>query len=384
MVASSTLLMGAPIGWRIDGTGIAPDANPVLDWSTSRNLLWSTPLEAEGNATPMFLNGRIIVTEEQNKVVSVDAATGEVVWRKEIELTLQDGKLSKTHAVNGYASPSPVSDGESIFVKFGTGDVAALDHDGNVLWSVHTSFPKHGWGTSATPVLVGSRLLIHISDELHSLDAATGEKQWTARTAVSNWGTPFLVRLGDHDALVTTAGELVSAEDGSVLQSGLVKLPYGSPVVADGVVYAIDNEGAVAARLPDSPGGEASRLWHNPLEKPLLDRFYASPIVHEGLLYGVNQQGHLVVLDAGTGTLVYSQKLPFPRGTVYPSPVLAGGRLYVSHEGGKTLTLEPGREYSELAQSSLTHFRATPLFVGDRIYVRTLEALCCIGEAAGT
>ena len=156
MIASAAVLSGAPVGWRAGGTGIAADAEPVLDWSDSTNLAWTTPLADEGNATPLLLSGRLIIGEEQNKVLSVDAATGEVLWRTEIELTLKDGELPKTHQINGYTSPSPITDGESIFVVFSTGDVASLDQQGEVLWSTHTSFTEHQWGASATPVLVGS------------------------------------------------------------------------------------------------------------------------------------------------------------------------------------------------------------------------------------
>jgi len=118
------------------------------------------------------------------------------------------------------------------------------------------------------------------------------------------------------------------------------------------------------------------KLWQ---ASPPRDRYYASPIVHEGLLYAINQRGHFSVLDAANGTILYSKKLSL-RGTMYPSITLAGGNLFVSDDQGTTLVVKPGREYLELAANRLEPFRSNPVFAGKRLYIRGLKHLYSIGK----
>ena len=104
----------------------------------------------------------------------------------------------------------------------------------------------------------------------------------------------------------------------------------------------------------------------------------ASAAYHDGLLYAGGRNGIMDVTDAETGRSVYRKRLDV--GELFSSVAVAGNRIFVSGKDGKTLVLEPGRGYQELAVNELERFSSTPLFVGDRVYVRTDRAIYCAGK----
>ncbi len=156
------------------------------------------------------------------------------------------------------------------------------------------------------------------------------------------------------------------------------KLDYCAPIVEDSVVYFIIQKGGRAIRLSAEPGETITLdvLWET---NPRDDRYYASPVIHEGLIYAVTQKGILSVIDANTGQVVYERSLDLGGGTVFPSVTLSRDYLYVSSDNGTTVVLQPGREHQEVARNSLEAFRSSPIFANDRMYVRGLQHLYCIG-----
>jgi outer membrane protein assembly factor BamB len=281
-----------------------------------------------------------------------------------------------THTVNGYSSPTPVAAGKRVFVLFGTGVAAAFDLEGKRQWARVVGRPTNAWGHSASPVLVDGKLIVHIDRTLHALDPESGETIWTAQSA-SFWGTPLPVRIGRSTAVLTTGGDLVRCSDGAIVARGIGRMPWTTPIIEGGVIYIVDQHGAGAYRLPErlDDSVDVEVLWQ---AAPRKDRYYASPVLHEGLLYAITQGAVFTVLDAGDGTIVYSKNIGL-KGTVYPSICLAGGKLYVSSDQGRTLVIEPGSEYRELASNELEPFRSSPVFDGSQIYIRGLKHLYCIG-----
>ena len=249
-----------------------------------------------------------------------------------------------------------------------------------------------GAGTSASPVLCGDLLLVHIYG-LTALNTSSGQVIWKAN-ANAHWGSPVLTAIGNEPVLVMTGGELVRVSDGKILTTGLgtigylppVMEGYNAPVVQDGVVYYANKPTARAAKLPAQTTEVAAQtepLWQGKLLGDRyggFPRYYSSPVVSQGLVYALAQNNTLTVLDAVKGDTVYEQKLPLKNGCCYPNLTLAGKYLYASSDTGVTVVLEPGRAYKEIAINTLEPFRSTPIFDGKRMYVRTLKNLYCIGE----
>src|SRR5262249_19529041 len=131
----------------------------------------------------------------------------------------------------GDTTPSPVSDGKRLWVFIGTGIVACHDLDGKTRWMNWYDLPQTtGYGRSASPVLIGDRLLVHFGP-LACLDAATGKLLWQNDSAQAGYGTPVPARLGELDVVITPKGQVVRVADGKTLASDLGNCTYTSPVV---------------------------------------------------------------------------------------------------------------------------------------------------------
>jgi outer membrane protein assembly factor BamB len=436
------LILAATIaGWRTDGTGRYPDAQPVTEFSTEQNVVWHTPLPKWSNASVVLSGDRLFTGAEPATLVCLNAADGKVLWERantyadafpaeaakireaqrqtepmqtelrDLEKQLRGIKkkrkdapddkdlaaqetgatekiedlkkrlaafdqwrMPQAHDANGFSSPTPVTDGQSVYALFGNGVAACYDRDGHRQWIQLVEKPTAGWGQSSSPALVAGKLVVLIN-ALYALDAKTGAPAWRAASK-QRWGSPVAARVGELDVIVTPAGEIVRARDGEVLVTGLGALDYNVPLVQDSVAYFIQHAGKAVKLIPAGDNVKTEVLWTT---HPKNDRYYSSPVLLDGLLYAVNQKGDFSVIDAATGAVVHERKLAL-EGTAYPSVTLAGKYLVIGSEGGTTLVLEPGREPRLIATNRLPRYRSSPVFAGQRMYLRTLEGVLCAGK----
>lgn len=288
--------------------------------------------------------------------------------------------LPATHGTNGYASATPVTDGKTIFCVFGTGVVTAFDLDGNRRWLKLVEKPTHEWGHCASPVLADGKLIVHLLEAV-ALDPATGNELWRTKARPA-WGTGAVTRIGDTAAIALPCGLVLRVADGAVLIKDLPYLDYNSPVVQDGVLYYIQTQ-ATAWKLPAAVA-EPLPMKLTPQWKTAIpnDRYYASPLVHDGIVYDTNQAHMFTALDAATGAVLYSQKLELGGGQAYPSVTLGGGLLFSGGESGAMCVLQPGREFKQVGKNSVDRMRASPVFAGERLYLRAIDTLFCIAAPA--
>jgi outer membrane protein assembly factor BamB len=295
--------------------------------------------------------------------------------------TFSKYKLPATHPVNGYSSPTPVTDGKVVCVVFGTGVASSYDLEGNRKWAKMLLKPPQEWGHSASPLLVGDRFLAHIGDHLIALNKENGEELWRTPARVG-WGSAIGTRVGHEDVVVTPDGDILRVRDGRKIAAGIGSLTYNAPVANSGIVYFVDGERtSLALRLPQEAADSIRPevLW-SVKDTIAKERYYASPVALGGVIYGIMQRNVLSALDAATGERVYDRNMDLGGGTVFPSITAAGNYLFVSSDSGTTIVLEAGREYKEVAANHLEAFRSCPVFVGDRIYIRAHKTLYCIGS----
>ncbi|MEI6501947.1 MAG: PQQ-binding-like beta-propeller repeat protein [Armatimonadota bacterium] len=285
----------------------------------------------------------------------------------------------KTYAINGFSTPTPVCDGQRVYALFNHGVVAAYDLDGNLLWRRFTEKSNSEWGHSTSPVIADGKLIIHILN-LTALDLATGKEIWKVRLP-EDWGTPQVGKIGDTAIIVTANGDLVRASDGKVLASKLCRLEYGDPILAGDRLYFIHNDGGTAPRafkLPasiDEANFKPELLWTAEIRK---DRYYAASVLDNGIIYAVTQTGILNAIDTETGKVIYEQALG-AKPTYYPAIAMAGNFLFVSNDQGTTFVIKPGRTFELVGQNNLEPFRSCPVFIGNKLYLRGLKNLYCIG-----
>lgn len=361
------------IGFRGMGAGLYPDAKPLVNWSPTSGVVWCTAMPDWSNASPVPVGKRIFVCAEPATLVCVNADTGKIEWQD----TVPDlpSPPPKAHQANGYTSATPCTDGKKIWAVFGQGVVACWELSGKRLWSKTLEAPPNKeWGGCISPRLAAGKLIVQF-DNLFGLDPSSGAILWKSKSPWG-WGSPVVAKVGGVDVLYTCKGAVVDAATGKELMKGLPQLAYNSPCLVDGVLYYVQQPPGAFA-LPESPAEKPSSLWTN---ITITDgRYYATPLVHDGLVYAVNQGQKLTVMDKKSGAVVYENNLNFLQKVAYPSPTLGGKHIFISSEGGQTVVIEPGREYKEVSRNTLEAFRSCPVFVGDRLYIRGLKNLWCIG-----
>lgn len=295
----------------------------------------------------------------------------------------------------GNASATPVTDGHFVYVVFGTFVVASFDLDGNRRWIRYLPHPeerrleKEQLHVGGSPILVAGRLIVPMV-ELYGLDPATGQTVWTV-PRFHHFGTPRATRLDGADVIVTPGGGLICAEDGVLLTPELRDNQQLAPVLTDSLVIVpgfFGNSGTSKMeawplpRLSDlTPDRDPSPpLWVRNLGT---SEYWGTPLVTDGRILGLDIKGHLNVFDVQTGDLLKSIDLTagLGGGGGGPSPVLAGDQLYLTANDGTTLVLESKEPYSTLARNVLPgDTRATLAAHGNRLYLRTADALYCVGQ----
>lgn len=433
VVGFSSALAAAPVGWRTDGTGRYLGVEPPATWSAQENVAWKVKLPGRSNGSPIVVGERIFVVSDPAEVLCLNAADGEIVWRrscglaelygadKAAEITAENKRLrdekqklerelgtvkddpekqpplkaqiadrqqaleqlakqfpTPPELANGETTNSaatPVSDGARVYAQFGNGVACACTLTGEVVWAKYLEWPTIGFGGSSSPLLCDGKLVLHLND-LMALDCGTGEIVWRMPLAARH-ASPLAAEIDGRAVIVSPAGAIVRCADGKVLlKDDRLSSSECSSIVHDGILYRATDGRAAAFRISaDGENVALERLWE---EKISSGRRTPSPVWHDGLLYTANTDGILDVLDAATGTEIYRRRLNI--GSLYSSAVFAGGSLYFSGTKGTTLVVAPGREFEERAKNELEPLGSNFVFADRRIYVRTKAHLYCLGQ----
>lgn len=380
-------------GWRGDGSGVYRNAQPPIVWSDKQNVRWAADV-GDGFSSPVVSGDRVFVSVEPDVLVCVDAASGKELWRRghgagqipaEAAKDVVEGKFG-----SGNAAPTPATDGTHVYVEFASSLVACYDFEGRRAWVKAFGIrPLSKDGRSASPVLAGERLLVHMGC-LTALSAKAGEVLWKVTEAVEGHGTPLVERLGGQDVAITPGGCVVRVEDGKLLARGLGGLNYASPVVLGKTAFFMDSVAKAAELLEKAEPFQPRQAWSQAPD----GHFYASPVAHEGLVHTVADGATYYVLDARTGEIVLEHPLPIPpaeeggggggNAMVLSSLCLAGGLLFVGNDRGDTLVLQPGKTFKQVGRNRLgSGTGSTPTFAGKSMFLRSGRKLYCIakGEA---
>ena len=320
------------------------------------------------------------------RLLAYDVATGREAVNVEV-FNVRSG--SALHPKNNRASPSPIVEGDRVYVHFGTEGTAALTTDGEVLWKERFRYEsQHGAGSS--PILHGDLLIINCDGGSEAfvvaLDKRTGKTRWkTSRRQPWDqaYTTPLAIRVGDRDQIVSVGAFRAAAYEPASGKE-IWRVSYGDgfsnvprPVYGHGLVYIATGffQPAIMAVRPDG-SGDVSKThvsWTNRRAAPLTP----SPLLVGDELYLVTDAGIASCLDARTGEILWQQRL---NGTFSASPVFADGRIYFLAEDGVATVLAPGRQYQRLATSTLDGATlASMAIAGGSIYVRSATHLYRIG-----
>jgi outer membrane protein assembly factor BamB len=348
------------------GQGHSSERGLPLEWSDSKNILWKVPINGLGWSSPSVAGKRVWLTAALEKqypvslrVIALDVDSGREILNREVFAIEQDPLLN---AKNSYASPTPLVEGDRLYVHFGPYGTAALTTSGEILWKTRLPYdPEHGNGGS--PALYQDLLIVNCDgiDEAYiaALDKKTGAIRWkTARRKPSGhaYSTPLVIRSGNQDQIVsvgafhTAAYEPLSGKEIWHVDytEGYSIVPR--PVFGGGLVYITTGlqRPVLTAIRPDATGDITAThvAWRMDRSVPITP----SVLLVGSELYMVNDLGIATCLDATTGQVRWQERLG---GNFSASPVFADGRIYFLNEEGVTTVIAPGAEFRRLATNSL-------------------------------
>ena len=367
------------------GQGHSSERGLPLTWGEGKNVAWKTKIPGLGWSTPVVAGGRVWLTtaiEQRSvslRVLAFDVATGKEVVN--VEAFNIPSSRRELNPKNSWASPTPVIDGNRIYVHVGADGTAALTTSGEIVWKARFDYQsQHGAGGS--PIVYGDLLIFNCDGSdvafVVALDKHTGKVKWKTNRgfpADQAYTTPLVIRVADRDQLVSVGAFRARAYD-PVTGKEIWRVRYDDgfsnvprPVFAHGLVYIATGfqQPSLLAVKPDGTG-DVTRThiaWALKRGAPLTP----SPIAVGDELYVVTDGGIATCLDARSGNLIWQQRLG---GTYSASPVFADGRIYLPGEQGVTVVLAPERVPRRLAANQLDGGILASMAVAERsFFIRT-------------
>ena len=391
--------------WRgPDLNGVSHEQNLPVKWGREDNIAWKLALPSRSGATPIIWGDRIFLNVADKDDIflwSVDRTRGSVIWKK--YLTGGNFKINKQNM----SSPSPVTDGTSVYIMTGNGILKAFDFAGNENWvrDIQKDYGRFGlnWGYASSPLLYEDGLYVEVLHGMKTkdpsyvlrLDKKTGKTVWRVERPTEAihespdaYTTPALVRYGGKAEIVVSGGDCVTGHDpetGKELWRGNGFNPQkdpayrviASPVVYDGVVYTPTRVRPLQAFRAGGRGDitETHRLWatQNGPDVP-------TPVTDGTYFYTVNDRGIVWCLDAKTGKEIWGPQR-IQHGIYSASPVLADGKIYITSEDGVTTVFRAGPKFELLAENNMEDYTLSSVAIsGGQIFLRTEQFLYCIGK----
>jgi outer membrane protein assembly factor BamB len=419
--AASTLDAANWPQWRgPQGQGVSSETALPLEWSPTSHVAWKAPIAGRGHSAPVVWGERVFLTtaveddlvpghkapehvvggtpfvhpdsvgvDRTNtlKVIALDVKTGKVIW----EQVAYDGPMfDNRHKRSSYASTTPVTDGQRVYVHFGPEGVYAYDVGGTLAWKTNVGRIKTlGLGVGSSPVLYRDLLILQCDDDggadsfIVGLDKQTGKEVWrTKRDVQISWSTPVLVDVpaggggAAQTELVTNGSEWIIANDPTTgieswRTAGVRSNAIHTPLIGEGLVIA--TAGFPARRvIAIRPGGatmtDAERIaWT--YDKGTA--YVVSPILYRGIVYLLNDGGVVTALNAMTGKVIYEGgRIPKPA-TFMGSPVAFGDHVLLTSEEGETFFVKAGAAHEITRSNSVDEpVYSTLALANGRIYIR--------------
>ena len=364
-----------------DGQGHSDAKGLPIEWSETKNVSWKVPVPGEGWSSPVISGNQIWMTCSENggkslRALCFDKRDGKQLHNVELFTPKEAGRR---HPQNGFASPTPVLDGEHVYVHFGPRGTACLNAAGEVVWKNTELRYEAFQGAASSPILHNDLLILTCDGTDHqfliAMDKSTGDTIWNqkrahleraakrfkagsirARLAKMAYSTPLIHAVNGVPQLVSSGADHVAAYD---LKSGreVWWMPYtgfsqvGRPSYGNGMFYVV---GSVAQDrfcvFAVKPG--SGQLKANQVAWQCSDGIahVPSPILVGKQMYVIDNGGVATCLNALTGEEHWRQRLG---GNYDASPIEADGNIYYMNRDGKMTVLAAGPGYKTLATNQL-------------------------------
>jgi outer membrane protein assembly factor BamB len=393
------------------GTGIVPNSNFPTEWSNEKNVLFRFPLPGPAGSTPVVAGDRIFLTTAAGDDLHLlcISTSGTEIWNRKVTTGNQTARVDEGNS----ASPSPITDGTHVWAMFGDGSLICFTIDGEEVWrrdlqKDYGAFDIQ-FGMTSTPVMHEGTIYLQLIHGpwnrepslgiLAALDAKSGEQKWQVerRTdAISenkhSYASPVIYDDGTHKYLISHGADYVTGHDlttgAEVWRCGGLN-PTGnyneylrfvaSPAVGPGLIVAPTAKGGPVIAIRPGGTGDITESEFVAWKAEETTPDVPSPIVTKDYIYLCRENGVAVCLDAKTGATIYEERTNGHNHRA--SPVLSGERWLITSRRGVITVLQAGPDFKVLATNDMKEpVASSPVIIGDRLYIRSFDALYAIGN----
>ncbi|MBT3383612.1 MAG: PQQ-binding-like beta-propeller repeat protein [Prolixibacteraceae bacterium] len=398
LVINSTLFVQAQNwpNWRgPNGDGTSIETNLPTKWDSINNVVWKSPVPGVGYASPVIWEDKLFTAtadlETQERILlCYDNRNGDLLWQKTVVTASLEGK----HRDNSYASGTPATDGNLVYVSFLDGEdvvVAAYDFAGKQVWLKQPGKFSSPHGYSCSPALFEDKVIINGNSKeggfLTALNKTDGKIIWKIphNESSHSFTTPIFRKMAGKMQMIFGGNREIGSynpNDGSRywFVSGPSEDFTSTPVYNEKENLVIMSSAwpqrFLLAIKPDGSGDvtESHVVWKNK-EGAV---YVPSPITTGDYILTTMTNGNVHCIDAATGNILWVEKL----GRQYSSPVLADGLVYMPNDEGVITVIKPGPTFETIAKNSIgERMNASPAISNGKIYLRGDKHLFCIGES---
>ena len=365
-----------------------------LEWSDQTNLFWNVATPGYGQSSPVIFDRHVFVTSVEGArkdtliLSAFDLADGRELWthRAAPAQSIQESDMISK------AAPTPIADAAGVYAFFETGNLVALDHQGQLRWERRLTEEfgefrgRHGIGSSLRLCQSGVMALVaHAGPSyLICVDPRTGKTVWkTDRPKKVSWTTPAVTEHDGRELALVSGGDRVDAydtKDGSLLWTleGFERASVPSPTpTPGGAIIGSSKKGWTSAiRFGSAASTKPEIAWR----AAEATSYFSSPLVHRSRVYMVNKAGVAFCLDLETGQEVWHQRL---EGPCWASSIAAGDSLYFFGVNGTVEVYSPADFPSKIAENKLSEeSRLYGIAVDEgQLVLRFGRRLTCIRQA---
>ena len=422
--------------------GVSTTSTPPTKWSATENVAWKKKIPGKGSSSPVVIGNRVFITSalpsdpdsvpkpmsaedlvkkfdkngdgqlsrgEQRQarrfrqsqlksmlvkhkylVLCYDRSSGDPIWQK---VATEATPHEAHHPDHGFASASPVTDGEQLYVNFGSQGLYCFDFEGNLTWKrtdLGKMTTRGTFGEGSSVAVDGDIVILPWDHEgqsrIEAIDRNSGQTIWkTLREEPTAWVTPVVAEVDGRKQVIISGQNFSRGYDlnsGEELwkASGLSQRPVASPIVFGTTgLFASARGGAVLQAILLNQKGDISNngvAWSIKRQTPDIP----SLLLSQNRLYFIGgNNGILSCVNAATGDPFFSpQRLPGIE-SVYSSPVAAEGNVFITSRDGKTVVIRDSVSFGVVSTNNIGEpVDATLALVDDEVFIRGRDHLFCI------
>jgi outer membrane protein assembly factor BamB len=389
----------------------SPFATVATSWSEDHGIAWKTEIivgvKTRGASSPVVLGDRVYLTafsgcgtssqdredisELKHHVICFDKYSGKRIWHRTIQGSNAIKRLSEHALGHGYASSTPLIDGNRLYTFFGVSGVFAFDLDGEFLWQTNVGTHSQDFGSSASLAVFEDLLYVNASVEnetLYALDKSTGNAVWKLDGVIQSWSTPVVAKTRDgDDELIVNHQDMVRGLDprtGEELWNcdGIDDYVVATPIVVDGICYVSGGQHHEAMAIKLGGRGDVTdthKIWR--IRK---GSNVSSPVYHEDTLYLIATNGILQLIEAGTGKIIHRQRMGNAK-EILASPTILGDHMFVPTQHKGVVVMSILDDCQIIARNTFggddNPLQASIAVSENLLFLRTDGHIYCVGQA---